>query len=108
LAEVRVLAAAVGVRTIAIRGQDLLLRSENPAATAERLRAAAPARSAGDAAIRVLPPPSGERLSEVYFRPPPNSLEPETLLAVLRRRLGSTAEAACSEAAAPRAHRTRT
>jgi hypothetical protein len=39
----------------------------------------------------VLPPPSGERLHEVYFRPPANAMEPETLLAVLRRRLGISA-----------------
>src|SRR5690606_2917409 len=38
LAEVRILAAAVGVRTITVRGPDLLLRTENPALTAERLR----------------------------------------------------------------------
>lgn len=91
LAEVRVLAALLGVRTIAVRGQDLLLRTENAAATAERLNAGAPApsgRSGGPSTVRVLPPPSGERLAEVYFRPPPSAHEPETLLAILRRRLG--------------------
>jgi transcription-repair coupling factor (superfamily II helicase) len=153
LAEVRLLAAQVGVRTITVRGQDLLLRTENPAATAEQLRRAiesnptipagarlpstrrgpvervrrpAPAiagdgpahRLEGDAAVRVLPPPSGERLAEVYFRPPPDSFEPETLLAILRQRLrpaegapardANAAESAASGAPQRPAHRTLT
>jgi transcription-repair coupling factor (superfamily II helicase) len=113
LAEVRILAARVGVRTIAVRGQDLLLRSESPDATAEQIRGTGsqPVSPAGrgslaqrglterDPAIRVLPPADGERLHEVYFRPPSNSFEPETLLAILRRRLGGTSDARTPEPA---------
>jgi transcription-repair coupling factor (superfamily II helicase) len=96
LASIRVALAGLGVRSLAIRGQDLLFRSERPDALAERLRATDPVRPASrgravavaaESTVRVLPPPSGEKLSEVYLRLPRNYLEPETLLAVLRRRL---------------------
>src|SRR5437588_9113925 len=40
-------------------------------------------------AVRVLPPPSGEKLHEVYWRPPANYLDPETLVRVLRKRLAA-------------------
>jgi transcription-repair coupling factor (superfamily II helicase) len=92
LAELRVAAAGVGVRTITLRGQDVLLRTERAEATAEQLRSgggmgSSPTRSE-PATVRVLPPPTGEKLHEVYFRPAPAALaEPATLLAVLRRRL---------------------
>jgi transcription-repair coupling factor (superfamily II helicase) len=114
LAELRMLAAALGVRTVTIRGQDVLFRAEHPAPVAEKLRSSEPrpqrARAGAPGApgsaryylqqaqasetatqqstVRILPPPSGEKLHEVYFRPPANYLEPDTLLAVLRRRLG--------------------
>src|SRR5678815_2480690 len=99
LAELRISAAAVGVRTISIRGPDVLIRTENAPATAEVLRHAGDDRpvknhkvqgasSPATATVRVLPPPSGESLHEVYFRLPPAYFEPVTLLAVLRKRLG--------------------
>ncbi|MFN0131321.1 MAG: transcription-repair coupling factor [Phycisphaerales bacterium] len=111
LAELRVLAAGLGIKTVSIRGQDILFRSDRPDAVAERLNSravkpkeASPARltlamakaratgtheqaAAIPAAVRVLPPPTGERLHEIYLRLAPNSFEPQTLLAVLRRRL---------------------
>jgi len=97
LAELRVAAAGVGVRTISIRGQDVLLRTEQAEATAQRLRGGpdvggAPVRRPPQAAatVRVLPPPTGEKLHEVYYRPLPAAMaEPGTLLAVLRKRLGA-------------------
>jgi transcription-repair coupling factor (superfamily II helicase) len=84
LAEVRVGAALLGVRTIAIRGQDVLFRSDRPNEVASKLGGA----NAGP--VRVLPPPSGEKLHEVYWRPPQNYLDPETLARVLRKRLAPT------------------
>ena len=109
LAELRVAAAALGVKSITLRTPDVLFRTENPAGVAEQLRSVgradkpAPART--DAArfslarpkapgepelsVRVLPPPTGERLHEVYLRVPESYLEPETLLRVLRKRLSS-------------------
>jgi transcription-repair coupling factor (superfamily II helicase) len=113
LAEVRVAAAGLGVRTITLRGSDVLFRTDQPAAVAERLRASvrgpekqAAARTGAnrfalggatkaapepETPVRVLPPPAGEKLHEVYLRVTANYLEPETLLAVLRKRLGASA-----------------
>jgi transcription-repair coupling factor (superfamily II helicase) len=108
LAELRLAAAGLGVRSITIRGVDVLFRTENPSAVAERLAgyaraplsagskgrvglgSGAPGRESGTRShpVRVLPPPSGESLHEVYFRPPPAYMEPDTLVAVLRKRLG--------------------
>ncbi len=104
LGELRVAAAGLGVRTISIRGQDVLFRTDSPRAVQERLvtekevnrprsgteRKSAKGKDAPSfpaAAVRVLPPPTGEKLHEVYLRPPANYLEPETLLRVLRKRL---------------------
>jgi transcription-repair coupling factor (superfamily II helicase) len=110
LAELRILLALLFVRTVAIRGPDVMFRTDRPGPLAERLRSSADgqARSTpqpGSARfflqqaqtqqapqVRVLPPPTGEKLHEVYLRPPPNYLEPETLLAVLRRRLAASVE----------------
>ncbi|MEX2217713.1 MAG: transcription-repair coupling factor [Phycisphaerales bacterium] len=83
IAEARVAAAALGVRTISIRGADVLFRTDKPEAIAARLSAGE--RTANT--VRVLPPPSGEKLHEVYWRVPPNYLDPETLVRVLRKRL---------------------
>ncbi len=140
LAELRVSAASYGVKTITLRGLDVLFRTGQPDALSTRLRAPSspigggvslgrsprltegalsstastptgtragavttrgtrakgsvqpPALSPQSSAlspssVRVLPPPSGESLHEVYLRLPQNYLEPDTLLAVLRRRL---------------------
>jgi hypothetical protein len=119
LAELRVLAAGLGIKTISIRGQDVLFRTDSPKPVQERLlnspslregaggrepnapvarglpprpaRVATAAPSFPPSAVRVLPPPSGEKLHEVYLRPPANYMEPETLLRVLRKRLATTA-----------------
>ncbi len=154
LAELRVLAAGLGVRTIGVRGADVLMRTETPDAVSARLGATSgadarvrqsanvmpmssaahvgslvglrasggqeserknpvpdgrafanqtaggrfrgdqtrpPAEGGGSAPsldVRVLAPASGEKLHEVYVRVPEKYLEPETLLAVLRKRLG--------------------
>jgi transcription-repair coupling factor (superfamily II helicase) len=88
LAQVRLAAASLGVRSVSIRERDIVFRTDRPADTAAALRAGSPAeRSGGAPSVVVLPPKSHEELAEVYFRPPPAYLEPETLLAVLRRRL---------------------
>jgi transcription-repair coupling factor (superfamily II helicase) len=108
LAEVRVAAATLGVKTITLRVPDVLFRTENPAVVAEQLRSAGrdgkanaakpdasrfslakPKSAEAEVTVRVLPPPSGEKLHEVYMRVPENYLEPDTLLSVLRKRLSS-------------------
>jgi transcription-repair coupling factor (superfamily II helicase) len=119
LAEVRAAAATFGIKTITLRPPDILFRTENAAAVAEQLRSVGQAsrlppevasRASGrpdpnrfslakpkpdaqpETSVRVLPPPSGEKLHEVYFRVPESYLEPDTLLAVLRKRLRPVVE----------------
>ncbi|GJQ30718.1 MAG: transcription-repair-coupling factor [Phycisphaerae bacterium] len=90
LAEIRIALAGQGVRTLTIRERDLVFLVERTDPVAALLRRHAPR---GDESVVALPPKPGERLAEVYFRPPANALaEPDTLLAILRRRLGLTAE----------------
>jgi transcription-repair coupling factor (superfamily II helicase) len=86
LAEVRLSAGGLGVKTISIRGQDVLFRAEHPEDVAARLTAGP---KPGRESVRTLPPPSGEKLHEVYWRMPESYLEPETLLRVLRKRLAA-------------------
>ena len=85
LAEIRVAAAVLGVRSISVRGPDVLFRVAAPQLIVDRFQGAA-------GTVVALPPPASSKtadmpMCEVYFRPPENYLEPETLLAVLRRRL---------------------
>jgi transcription-repair coupling factor (superfamily II helicase) len=92
LAEVRIAAAMLGVKSISIRGKDVLFRTLETDPVAQRLRGSGPGEANGFS-VTALPPPSksedvDEPLSEVYFRPPSNYLEPATLVAVLRKRLG--------------------
>ncbi len=82
LAELRVLANTLGVRSVTLKERDIVLRAERPAPVAAALAGA-------NATVRVLPPASGEKLCEVYYRPPESYLEPDTLLRVLRTRFGS-------------------
>ncbi len=103
LAELRVAAHALGVRSVSIKERDVVLRCEAPDApkvahalagsrgTVRTLAAAAPPPGAS-------PPDSGasrrggvDAVWEVYFRPPDTDLAPETLLRVLGSRLGDAA-----------------
>ena len=93
LAALRAEVAALGARTVTIRGPDVVFLCPDPAPVAQRLREAR-------GAVRVIDPDlaqtnarsiSGERLSEVYYRPPPNHLDPVSLLRILTARLASPA-----------------
>jgi hypothetical protein len=86
LAEVRVLAHSLGVKTITIREKDVVFFAADPGPVTSRLRANAGTRAAEDATVRVLPPKIGD-LSEVYFRPPEEYMEPSSLVPILKRRL---------------------
>jgi transcription-repair coupling factor (superfamily II helicase) len=98
LASLRVALSHMQVRSAAIRGPDVIFRAkaDDAARLASQLREGPRAQST-DAKVRpmpsvqpsvtLLPPPSGETLSEVYFRPPENYMDPTTLLRVLRARL---------------------
>jgi transcription-repair coupling factor (superfamily II helicase) len=106
LAELRTIASQLRVRSISVRGQDVLLRARPGDAerVGELLRRRPDARTA-DAPdhVVVLPPKTGEDHAEVYFRPPPRFLEPATLLAVLRKRLRPDAQAPAAPAVHSRA-----
>ncbi|MEM0982863.1 MAG: transcription-repair coupling factor [Planctomycetota bacterium] len=92
LAAIRIASAQLGVRAVTLRGTDVVFLAAETDRIAERLRgsgsgddvraieadlAATKARSAG-----------GERLAEVYLRLSDRHFEGDTLLPVLRRRLG--------------------
>jgi len=87
LAELRVLASVLKLRSISIRGQDVLLRAHAADAAQVALMLAD---ESGHSHVTVLPPKTGEELSEIYFRPPASWMQPETLLGVLCRRLRRT------------------
>ena len=111
LAALRVAASALNIRSIAIRGQDVLIRArpQDASAVAARLSASSPAQAGevvrgsartgggpsagGGKPINLnptlLPPRKGEEMSEIYLRPPPNYMDPNTLLRVLRTRLAA-------------------
>ena len=80
VAELRLLAAGLGVRAVIVRDRDVVFRTADPDPVVERLRGA-------KATVTALAPKSHDSLHEVYYRPPEQYLEPETLLRVLRARL---------------------
>jgi transcription-repair coupling factor (superfamily II helicase) len=91
LAELRAACAGLGVKTATLRGSDVvfLAPAAEARAVAERLAAVPAGQSkAIEARVSVLASQTSDTLAEVYFRPPEKYLEPETLLGVLRKRLG--------------------
>jgi transcription-repair coupling factor (superfamily II helicase) len=103
VAEIRLAAALIGVRSLFVKDRDVIFRTEAPMSLQEALagvtgsvRIIAP-----DGAGGTLEASEGAEV-EVYFRPPANFLEAESLATVLRRRLRRQAEseAPAGEAAA--------
>ncbi|MBX3384298.1 MAG: transcription-repair coupling factor [Phycisphaeraceae bacterium] len=88
LAQIRVALAAHGVRTCTLRERDVIFMAKEPERVAGALMA-----GMKDDAVRVLPPKGPGKLSEVYLRLTAQSLEADTLLAILRKRLGLMAGA---------------
>ena len=81
LAQLRLLAAGLEVRAIVVReGKDVVFRTPAP----DRIVAAL---DGAPGKVTPLPPKRNERLAEVYYRPPPAYMEPESLVNVLRKRL---------------------
>ncbi len=93
MGELRIAAAALGVRSITRREQDLVLRTLTPKDVAARLEAAGGAGGKdSSAAVRItaLLPKAGESMGEVYVRPPASYFEsPESLIRMLIRRMGT-------------------
>lgn len=89
LAQLRIALSKLGVRTCTIREKDIIFFAKEPEAITNQLQQTQPTSPAGNP-IRVLAPNEETRtnLSEVYFRPRDGSLEPQTLLPILRKRLG--------------------
>ncbi len=83
LAEIRIGARTIGVRSLVVQERDVILRCEAPAPITAAFAGA-------QGTVRPLPPKSPGDLHEVYFRPPENFLAPESLLTILRHRLSGT------------------
>jgi len=80
LAEIRLRAATLGIRTLVRKEQDVILRTTRPR-DLEALFAGV------QGVVRVVGSPDDAGLTDVYFRPPKGFLEPKSLSAVLRKRL---------------------
>jgi transcription-repair coupling factor (superfamily II helicase) len=100
LAELRIACAAAGISALTVRDKDVVFVCKDSAAVGATLQANATG-AATTAPVRVLPPKPDHRSSEVYFRPPDAYFEPDTLLRILRRRLGVPVAAAEAAPAAP-------
>jgi transcription-repair coupling factor (superfamily II helicase) len=80
VAEIRLRAATLGVRTLVRKDQDVIFRTTRPREL-ERLFAGV------QGAVRVVGGVDDAGVAEVFFRPPKAFLEPASLVAVLRKRL---------------------
>lgn len=104
LARLRAGAAALGIRSITVHEQDVIFRTERPDLLDKAMHEA-------PGTLRLISAPSSndkpktdqkrqtsagkeKALHEVYYRPPAQFLEPQTLLVMLRRRLTGTYAAA--------------
>lgn len=85
LAEVRIAAMGMGIRSIALHEQDVIFRSSDAEPVVAALEGV-------QGSVRRLTTRPGETMQEVYFRPPAAYLEGPTLLAVLRKRLGGKSQ----------------
>ena len=96
LAALRASVAALGVRTMTIRGGDVVFLCPDPGPVVDALADAKGSVRTIDADLaqtNARSIASGERLGEVYYRPPPNYLQPLTLMRVLSARLRPVASA---------------
>lgn len=85
LAEIRVACSELGVRSVVLREPDIIFKARKPAKIMAALDGA-------KGSVRKLPPKSGEKQSEVYWRPPSSYLDESSLLAMLRARLTGQAQ----------------
>ena len=87
LARLRIGAQETGVRSIALHEQDVIIRCTDPGRVAKILEGV-------QGSVRVISAQQGDPLREVFFRPPPQYLQGDTLLTVLRRRFAKDTETA--------------
>lgn len=83
LAELRIGAMLLGVRSVMRFEQDVVFRCDDPGPLVALLTEA-------KGTVRALSHRDEAGLAEVYYRPPANYLEPGTLLTVLRTRIGGS------------------
>ena len=88
LAQIRIALARLGVRTCTIREKDVVFLARDPGPLARRLNEGPAGAGLLVAPIRVLAPKDESGLSEVYLRPHEACFEPDTLVTLLRHRLG--------------------
>jgi transcription-repair coupling factor (superfamily II helicase) len=89
LAEVRIGARLLGIRSMHLREKDLIMVTDQPHAVEARFKGA-------KGLATILPPQQGGNtgLHQVYWRPiSPNAFEPNTLVIILRKRLAAQATA---------------
>jgi len=93
LAHLRVVASMLGIRSIVRKESDIIFRTERPGDLATAMKGVQGTLRAVTVHGAFAPPPVASRGApvEVYYRPPAAFLEPKTLLAVLRKRLGGIA-----------------
>jgi transcription-repair coupling factor (superfamily II helicase) len=87
LAELRLAAAVMGIRSVLVRDDDVIFRTVAP-------RLFEKAMDGVKGTVRLVGSRDKSGLSEIFFRPPRKYLEPKTLLAVLRKRLVDSVESA--------------
>jgi transcription-repair coupling factor (superfamily II helicase) len=80
LAEVRLAAALLGVRSMLVRAPDVVFRTSKPKLLQQAFHGV-------KGTMRVVGEPDSSGDIQVYFRPPENYLEPASLAAVMRKRL---------------------
>ena len=83
LTRLRAAAATLGVRSITLRDQDVVLRAEDASRVEAALRGV-------QGSVRT-PRHASDELAQVYFRPPAAYLEPDSLVRVLLKRLDADA-----------------
>ncbi len=104
LVQLRLALAERGCRSASIREKDVVFLTTDPQKLAADLQRDAPRDATLAGTITVLPPAAdakggkGTGLPMVYFRPPPASLQPHTLLLILRKRLGLLTQQASGRA----------
>ncbi|HRP63038.1 MAG TPA: hypothetical protein PK400_07085, partial [Phycisphaerales bacterium] len=82
LAEIRIGATMLEIVSIRRHEQDIIFRTRRPDLLEQRMKGVR-------GTLRPVGTADGSGLMEVYFRPPPSFLEPGSLLALLRKRLGA-------------------
>jgi transcription-repair coupling factor (superfamily II helicase) len=88
LAELRAACSALRVRSVALRGRDVLFRVPGPSSPAGQH--VADMLKSGPGQVTLLPPKTGEESAELYFRPPESYFKGDAagaLLMALRKRL---------------------